>query len=210
MYWFSHSTDTAITVSGLALADAGDLARAWLVFSCRARWCTDSRVPAGRFRGSSSLPQHGQQVGGAIRGGLAALGHRDPGLVPRNASSTQVSQAAAAAAMQDITCPLLSRRQGAGLDSEPGPASGNLARLPLVAARDLRVALIVTWYDQYHPRGIRRHLGNARPRAAGRGQRHRAPAPKDGRVDDFEDLPELERSVGNRQSGSCSDGGGRI
>jgi len=153
-----------------------------------------SLVALTRVRGedsgvASSLLNTGQQVGGAI--GLAALG-TVTWTVVSNSIKHQVSQAAAAAAKAGHHLP--APKPGAKLPSSilnQALASG-ISRGFLVAAGIAVVALIVTWFMIR----ITREDIAATPAMPGAGPVEAVDGEIDGtdEVDDFDDLPELERS----------------
>ena len=183
MYWFSHINDHSQYVSGLLgpmLVTSIGLGLVFVPISLVAL----TKVRPDDSGVASSLLNTGQQVGGAI--GLAALG-TVTWTVVSNSIKHQVSQAAAAAAAAGHHLP--AAKPGGkvpAFDPEPGAGRRDLARLP-GRGRDRggRPDRHLV-HDQDHPRGHRRHPGDAgcgparghrhRHRRDARGRWHRRPA----------------------------------
>jgi EmrB/QacA subfamily drug resistance transporter len=188
MYWFSHINDHSQYVSGLLgpmLVTSVGLGLVFVPISLVAL----TKVRPDDSGVASSLLNTGQQVGGAI--GLAALG-TVTWTVVSNSIKHQVSQAAAAAAKAGHHLP--APKPGAKLPSSilnQALASG-ISRGFLVAAGIAVVALIVTWFMIR----ITREDIAATPAMPGAGPVEAVDGEIDGtdEVDDFDDLPELERS----------------
>jgi len=188
MYWFSHINDHSQYVSGLLgpmLVTSVGLGLVFVPISLVAL----TKVRPDDSGVASSLLNTGQQVGGAI--GLAALG-TVTWTVVSNSIKHQVSQAAAAAAKAGHHLP--APKPGAKLPSSilnQALASG-ISRGFLVAAGIAVVALIVTWFVIR----ITREDIAATPAMPGAGPVEAVDGEIDGtdEVDDFDDLPELERS----------------
>ncbi|HET7015327.1 MAG TPA: MFS transporter [Streptosporangiaceae bacterium] len=187
MYWLSHITDHTQYVSGLLfpmLVVSIGLGLVFVPISLVAL----TKVSPEDSGVASSLLNTGQQVGGAI--GLAALG-TVTWTVVSNSIKHQVSQAAAAAAKAGHHLP--APKPGAKVPSSilnQALASG-ISRGFLVAAGIAVVALIVTWFMIR----ITREDIAATPAMPGAGPTEAVDTQGTDEIDNFDDLPELEKSA---------------